>query len=76
MGQREQRQQNRIAQGIQSGRMNANEASHVESREAGLNAEVRAERSANGGRLTNGERKSVNNQQNGLSQTIYKDKHN
>jgi hypothetical protein len=76
VGRREQRQQNRIAQGIQSGRMNANEASHVERREAGVQSEVRADRAANGGRLTRSERRAVNNQQDRLSRTIYTDKHN
>ena len=41
-------------------------------REAGLNEEVRADRKYNGGKLTPGERKQVNNQQNKLSKSIYK----
>ncbi len=76
VGHREQRQQNRIGQGIQSGRMNANEASHVEHREAGVQSEIHADRSANGGKLTGTERRTVNRQQNNLSRTIYTDKHN
>jgi len=76
VGQRQRNQQQRIGNGIQSGRLNANETNHLENREAGVQSEVRADRSANGGRLTAGERRTVNNQQNGLSNSIYKDKHN
>jgi hypothetical protein len=76
VGRRQQNQQRRVAQGIGSGRMNAREASNVERRSAGVNSEIRADRSMNGGRLTQGERRSVNRQQNRISRTIYRDKHN
>jgi hypothetical protein len=76
VGQRQRNQQQRIGNGIENGRLNANEANHLENREAGVQSEVRADRSANAGRLTAGERRTVNNQQNGLSNSIYKDKHN
>jgi len=76
VGRREENQQDRIAQGIKSGRLNANETTHLENREAGLQSQVRADRQMNNGKLTPGERKSVNNSQNQLSNSIYKDKHN
>jgi len=76
VGRREQNQHNRIANGIQSGRLNAGETTNLENREAGVKSEIHADRSANGGTLTPGERRSVNNQQNRLSNSIYKDKHN
>jgi hypothetical protein len=76
VGRREENQQDRIAQGIGSGRLNANEATHLENREAGVQSEVRADRAANGGRLSPSERRVVNNQQNGVSKSIYNDKHN
>ncbi len=69
-------QQGRIANGIASGRLNANEASHLEHREANLNREIRTERQANGGTLTPQERQQVNRQQNHMSREIYNEKHN
>ncbi len=75
VGQRQENQQDRIAQGIRSGRLNAGQTANLESREAGLNHEVRADRRANGGTLTAGERKQVNRQQNHVSRSIYRKKH-
>ena len=69
-------QQGRIAQGVGSGQLTAGETKNLESREAGLNREVRNDRAANGGTLTPGERGQVNQQQNNLSRSIYDDKHN
>ena len=76
VGRREENQQDRIAQGIKSGRLNAGKTANLENREAGLQSQVRADRQMNGGKLTPGERQSVNNSQNKLSNSIYKDKHN
>jgi hypothetical protein len=76
VGVRDANQQRRIANGIQSGKLNANEATHVEGREAGVNREVRTDRAVNGGSLTPGERQQVNGQQNRISKNIYNDKHN
>jgi hypothetical protein len=74
--QRQENQQDRIAQGIKSGQLTAGETSKLESKEAGLNKEVRTDRRANGGKLTQGEKQQVNRQQNRLSNKIYQDKHN
>ncbi|HEV3218823.1 MAG TPA: hypothetical protein VGZ48_03585 [Candidatus Acidoferrales bacterium] len=76
VGQRQENQQDRIAQGIKSGQLTAGETSKLESKEAGLNKEVRTDRQANGGKLTQGEKQQVNRQQNRLSNKIYQDKHN
>ena len=38
--------------------------------------EIRADRKANGGNLTNNEKNQINRQQNTLSRDIYRDKHN
>ena len=46
------------------------------SKEAGLNKEIRQDRKANGGNLTNNEKRQINRQQNKLSRNIYRDKHN
>jgi hypothetical protein len=56
--------------------MTAREASHMERREAGMNKEIAGMRQANGGKLTNGEKKFVNHQENQNSKAIYKKKHN
>ena len=73
---RKENQQDRIAQGVKSGQLTAGETARLETKEAGLNKEVRSERQANGGTLTPQERRQVNRQQNRLSNQIYRDKHN
>lgn len=69
-------QQERIAQGVQSGQLTAGETANLDTKEAAINQEVRADRSLNGGKLTNQEKKIVSQQQNNLSTQAYKDKHN
>lgn len=76
INQRRENQQDRIAQGVKSGQLTAGETSRIENREAAINHEVRADRNANGGKLTQGERQQVNRQLNGTSRQIYRDKHN
>jgi len=68
-------QQQRIANGIATGSMKAGQASRIEGKEAAVNREVRADRSANGGKLTAGEHAQVNHQQNQMSRQIYHAKH-
>jgi len=74
--QRKENQQDRIAQGVKSGSLTPKETANLEHKEANLNHEIRSERKANGGNLTNKEKAQVNRQQNRLSKNIYKDKHN
>jgi len=76
VGKRAENQQDRIAQGIKSGQLTAGEASNLERKEAGINREVRTDRAANGGKLTQQERAQVNRQQNRVSNQIYNKKHN
>jgi len=73
---RKENQQDRIAQGVKSGSLTAKETGNLENKEAGLNKEIRTDRKANGGNLTNKQKAQVNRQQNRLSKNIYKDKHN
>jgi hypothetical protein len=73
---RKENQQDRIANGVQSGSLTAGETSHVEHQESNLNKEIRTDRRANGGNLTNNEKRQVNHQQYHLSKEIYRDKHN
>jgi hypothetical protein len=74
--QRKENQQDRIANGIQSGQLTAGETSKLETKEAAVNGEIKADRAANGGKLTPAERAKVNRQQNQMSKQIYNDKHN
>ena len=75
VGRRAENQQDRIAQGVASGKLSAGQTARLEKHEAGLNREVAADRKANGGRLTGAEKVHVNKQQNHLSRQIYNDKH-
>ncbi|HTY42946.1 MAG TPA: hypothetical protein VMH79_13820 [Thermoanaerobaculia bacterium] len=72
---RQERQQQRIAQGVASGQLTARETARLENREAHLNREINGMRRFNGGSLTPSERALVNHQQNQLSRSIYRQKH-
>lgn len=76
VGQRQENQQDRIAQGVKSGQLTAGETAHLEKNQARINREVRNDRAANGGKLTPQEKAKVNHQQNRQSRQIYRDKHN
>jgi hypothetical protein len=76
INQRRENQQDRIAQGINSGSLTAGEAARLESNEARLNREIRDDREDHNGHLTKAERKQINRQQNKLSRQIYRAKHN
>src|SRR6266478_585982 len=76
IAQRKEKQQDRIAQGVKSGQLTAGEAANLETKEAAINGETKADRAANGGKLTGAEKKQINGQQNQVSKQIYKDKHN
>lgn len=75
VGQRQTNQQQRIGNGIASGKLNASQASRLEKGESAVNQEVKTDRKINGGKLTPGQRAQVNHQQNQLSSKIYKAKH-
>ena len=76
VAQRKENQQDRIANGVKSGQLTAGETANLENKEAAINGETRADRAANGGKLTQAEKRQVNRQQNRLSNQIYNDKHN
>src|SRR5690348_5154559 len=76
IAQRKENQQDRIANGVKSGQLTAGETANLESKEAAINGETKADRAANGGKLTTAEKKQINQQQNGVSKQIYQDKHN
>ena len=75
-GQRKANQQARIAQGVKSGELTA--ARNLQPRSSGSQREQgRAQHArANGGKLTAADRTALNNRQNKISNSIYKDKHN
>ena len=76
VGQRNENQQDRIAQGLKSGQLTAGETANLEKKDSAINQEVHADRALNGGKLTAAERAQVNQQQNKVSGQIYNDKHN
>ena len=74
--QRKENQQDRIANGVKNGQLTAGETANLETKEAAINGEARADRAANGGKLTQAEKQQINGQQNQLSKQISNDKHN
>ena len=72
---REQRQQNRIANGLHNGTLNANQAGNLEKREAGLQNQERKDMAEHNGHLTKAEQRGLNRRENRISRSIYKDKH-
>ena len=76
VAQRKENQQDRIANGVQSGQLTAGETANLETKEAAINGETRADRAANGGKLTPAEKQQIDQQQNQVSKQIYQDKHN
>jgi hypothetical protein len=75
IAQRKDNQQDRIAQGIDSGQLTAGETKNLETKEAGVNQEEHTMRSEDDGHLTAADRSTLNNQQSHLSNQIYDDKH-
>ena len=76
VSQRKTDQQDRIANGVQSGQLTAGETGRLEHQEAGINHEERGMRAQDNGHLTAQDRKTLHTQQNQESRRIYRDKHN
>jgi hypothetical protein len=74
--QRQEKQQDRIEQGEKSGELTNKEAKHLEKEHKAIGKEIKADRAANGGKLTKEEKKDINQQQNKESKQIYRKKHN
>jgi uncharacterized lipoprotein YajG len=72
---REQRQQNRIANGLKNDKLNANQAANLEKREASLQNQERKDMAEHNGHLTKAEQRQLNRRENRISRSIYKDKH-
>ncbi|HWZ84136.1 MAG TPA: hypothetical protein VNW47_16020 [Terriglobales bacterium] len=73
---REERQQQRIAKGVQNGTLNPNETAHLEKREAALQKTEQKDMAKNGGHLTKAEQKNLNHRENKISRSIHRDKTN
>jgi hypothetical protein len=69
-------QQKRIGKGIQNGSLNSKEATHLEKRETAVQKREQADMAKHHGHLTKSEQKGINRQQNRISRSIYRDKHN
>jgi opacity protein-like surface antigen len=74
--QRQENQQDRINQGVASGELTKKEAHQVERQHKAIGKEIKADRAANGGKLTKGEKREINRQQNRESRKIHRKKHN
>jgi len=72
---REERQQQRIANGVASGKLSAQQTANLEKREASVQNREQKDMAAHNGHLTKAEQKGINRQQNRISKSIYKDKH-
>ena len=73
---REANQDQRVANGLRSGQMTSGEAARADQRQSAIDQQVRNDRVANGGTLTQQQRQQVNREQNGASRQIYNEKHN
>jgi len=73
VGQRRENLQDRIANGVGKGELNAGQTSRLENEQRNINQEITKDRAANGGRLTAQERKQINAQQNNVSKQIKND---
>lgn len=76
VGERQNMQQQRIANGVRSGELTAGETRNLEGKEARINQQVHNDRVENGGRLNQQERQQVNREQNHVSNQINRDNHN
>ena len=76
VNQREQDQQNRIAQGIKSGQLTPGETSRLERQENRIQRNERRDMRRDGGHLTRADQARLNREENHVSRHIYADKHN
>ncbi len=72
---REANQQKRIGNGVANGKLNSKQATNLEKRETSVQNREKKDMSEHNGHLTKTEQKGINRQQNRISKSIYKDKH-
>ena len=76
VNQREENQQQRIANGIKNGSLSPKETANLERREASVQRQEKADMAKHNGHLTKTEQRELNRRENHISKSIYKDKHN
>jgi hypothetical protein len=74
VNQREQNQQNRVANGVKNGKMTAGQAAHVENRENAIQNREAADEAEHNGHLTPQEKAHFQHAQNKVSKQIHNDK--
>jgi len=72
---REENQQQRIGNGVKSGKLSSQQTANLEKRETSVQNREQKDMAKNNGHLTKAEQKGINRQQNRISKSIYKDKH-
>ena len=72
---REQNQQNRIANGVKSGRLTPGQTAHLERGEQRLQNNEKKDMAADNGHLTKKDQRQLNHEANHMSRKIYRDKH-
>lgn len=70
------RQHARIKKGVKSGKISKAQHRQLAQEGRDINQERKADRAANGGKMTKSDRKSLESQENLRSQQIYQDKNN
>jgi len=60
---------------LKNGELNAHQTANLEKREANVQNREQRDMAKNGGHLTKAEQRGINRQQNRISKSIYKDKH-
>ena len=75
VNQREQNQQNRIANGVKNGTLTPRQTANLEKRETSVENREQKDMAKHNGHLTKAEQRGINRQQNRISHSIYKDKH-
>jgi hypothetical protein len=71
---REERQQQRIANGVKNGTLTPRQTANLENREANLQKREQKDMAKNNGHLTKQEQRGLNRQENRISRSIAKDK--
>lgn len=75
VGERKDNQQQRISEGVQSGRLSPQEAAKLEKQQKHIRAETANMREENGGKLTTADKAKLQRQQNRASRSIHAEKH-
>jgi hypothetical protein len=72
---RETRQQNRIANGVKSGKLTPGQTAHLEKGEQRLQNNEKKDMAKDNGHLTKADQRQLNRESNHMSKRIYNDKH-